>query len=153
MVVLVVFTMAHGEVAPTIVVVPGVIEVALPPTDDMTPELMVMVVPSGLTQPNCDVVEVVHEMTPLELVIVDPSDSTIPNCEALAFCTAGAASDLMKVVAEPLTAVGPAVPVGLAPVAVLTAVPPTSRPVQFQFVVPVATVQTDVPPSFKTVRS
>jgi hypothetical protein len=53
-------------------------------------------------------------ITPPAAVIEVPSTSQMPNCEAEHFCTAGAASDRMKVAAVPLTAVGPAVAVGLA---------------------------------------
>jgi hypothetical protein len=55
------------------------------------------------------------EITPAEEVIVVPSTSTIPNWLLEAFWIAGAASERIKVAAEPLIAVGPAVAVGLAP--------------------------------------
>lgn len=55
-------------------------------------------------------------MMPELVYVVTPSGSTMPNCDPVAFCTAGAASERMNVVAEPLTAAGPAVAVGFAEV-------------------------------------
>lgn len=120
------FAIKQGAVAPLTVVVPGVIVVADPPLAVMTPPDAVIVVPSTLTNPKVD---------------ADPK------------ATAGDASDRMNVVAVPLLAVDPAVAVGFAAAAVLTAVPPTCKPVQFQFVVPVATVQTLVPLLLNTLMS
>lgn len=57
--------------------------------------------------------------TPATQLSVVPSPSTIPNCAFVPFWIAGAASDLMNVVADPLTADGPAVADGLPPPGVL----------------------------------
>ena len=65
-------------------------------------------------------------MTPLDSVIVVPSTWTMPFWEEEPCCTAGAPSERMKVVATPLTAVGPAVAVGFAPV---EPEPPQAEPV------------------------
>ena len=48
------FSITHGAVAPTTVVVPGVIVVAAPPTALITPPLAVMVTLSTLTSPNAE---------------------------------------------------------------------------------------------------
>jgi hypothetical protein len=114
--VLVELSIRHGGVAPLTVVVPGVIVVALPPDAVITPPEIVMVVPSGLTHPTCDVVAVVQEITLDVFVIVEPSVSTMPKVLAVPLATAGAPSLRIKVVADPLTAVAPAVAVGFAPV-------------------------------------
>jgi len=120
------FASKQGDSPPEIVVVPGVMDVADPPT---------------------------AEMTPADAVIVVPSTFTTPNVEALPSATAGAASDRMNVVALPFTAAEPAVAVGLAAVAVLTATPPTCKPVQLKVVVPVGTTHTLLPALFRRVRS
>ena len=85
-----------------------------PPAADITPPLIVMVEPSGLTQPSWAVVAVVQEIAPEVLVMVAPSVETIPLVVVVAMATAGDASLLMNVVAVPLTAAAPAVAVGLA---------------------------------------
>jgi hypothetical protein len=48
------FSIRHGAVALPIVVVPGTIEVAAPPTEEMTPPLAVIVVLSTFTTPNTE---------------------------------------------------------------------------------------------------
>ena len=81
-----------------------VVVMALPPVDVPQPA------PTEVTVPLLTV-----EITPPEAVIVVLSTFARPKRDALVFWIAGAASDRIKVVATPLTAVSLPVAVGLAP--------------------------------------
>lgn len=73
------------SVAPLMAVDATVIADADDPTAVITPlPSIVMVVPSGLTQPSCEVVAVVHLITPAVIVKVEPSPSMTPSAADVA---------------------------------------------------------------------
>ena len=66
------------------VLVPPSKEEKFPPKAEITPPLIVIVLPSGFTHPSWEVVDVVHLITPAVIVVVDPSPSKTPKAEEVA---------------------------------------------------------------------
>jgi len=91
--------------------------VPTPPVTTTEPVAKLIVVAVPLDVPFCSSVtpELNPLITPSLMVIVVPSGLTRPYCAVVASCIAGAASERIKVSALPLIAVGPAVAVGFAP--------------------------------------